>query len=119
MADVMLRDPKTLPADVTVADARAAFENQSVQMLLLVEGTTFRGAVTSIPEDAPAEAPALGFVDPAAPVVTRDMPASEALDRLERRASGRLVVLEGDELVGLVCLAKDGVTFCGLPGSMS
>ena len=44
---------------------------------------------------------------------------SDALARLEHRPSGRLVVLDGDALVGLVCLAKDGVTFCGLDGSMS
>jgi len=115
----MLRKPKTLAADATVADARSAFANQSVQMLLLVEDTRFRGAVTAIPEDAAPDAPAVGFVDPSAPVVTQDQPVSEALAGLERRASGRLVVLDGDELVGLVCLAKDGLTFCGTPGSTS
>ena len=118
VAEVMLRKPKTLPADVTVADARSAFEHQSVQMLLLVDGDRFRGAVTAIPADAEPGEPALDFVDPSAPFVTEHMPVSEALARLEHRSSGRLVVLDGDELVGLVCLAKDGVTFCGSPGSM-
>ena len=119
VADVMLRKPKTLPADVTVADARSAFENQSVQMLLLVDGDRFRGAVTAIPADAEPDEPVLDFVDLSAPVVTEDMSVSDALARLEHRPSGRLVVLDGEALVGLVCLAKDGVTFCGFPGSMS
>jgi CBS domain-containing protein len=118
VAEVMLRRPKTLPADVTVGDARGAFENQSVQMLLLVDGDRFRGAVTAIPASAEPDEPVLDFVDTSAPVVTEDMSVSDALVRLEHRPSGRLVVLDGETLVGLVCLAKDGVTFCGIPGSM-
>jgi len=116
---VMLRHPKTLPADATVAEARAALESQSTHMLLLVDGERFRGAVTGIPAAADPDERALGFVDSSAPVVTEDTPVSAALARLEHRPSGRLVVLDGERLAGLVCLAKDGVTFCGTPGSMS
>ena len=119
VADVMLRHPKTLAAEATVAEARSALESQSTHMLLLVDGEIFRGAVTAIPADAGPDEPALAFVDTSAHVVTEDMPLSKALARLEHRPSGRLVVLDGDRLVGLVCLAKDGVTFCGTPGSMS
>jgi CBS domain-containing protein len=119
VADVMLRHPKTLAAGATVADARKALGSQSTHMLLLVDGKRFRGAVTAIPSDADPDGSALEFVDPSAPVVTEDTPVSDALARLEHRPSGRLVVLDDDVLVGLVCLAKDGVTFCGTPGSMS
>jgi CBS domain-containing protein len=119
VAEVMLRRPKTLAADATVAEARKAFESQSTHMLLLVDGERFRGAVTAIPADADPDEPALGFVDRSAPIVTEDTPVSAALERLEHRPSGRLVVLDGQLLVGLVCLAKDGVTFCGSPGAMS
>ena len=119
VADVMLRHPKTLAADATVSEAREALESQSTHMLLLVDGERFRGAVTAIPADADPDESALGFVDRSAPIVTEDTPVSAALARLEHRPSGRLVVLDGQLLVGLVCLAKDGVTFCGSPGSMS
>ena len=119
MADVMLRHPKTLAADATVSEAREALESQSTHMLLLVDGERFRGAVTAIPADADPDESALGFVDRSAPIVTEDTPVSAALARLEHRPSGRLVVLDGQLLVGLVCLAKDGVAFCGSPGSMS
>ena len=115
MADVMLRHPKTLAADATVSEAREALESQSTHMLLLVDGERFRGAVTAIPADADPDESALGFVDRSAPIVTEDTPVSAALARLEHRPSGRLVVLDGQLLVGLVCLAKDGVTFCGSP----
>jgi CBS domain-containing protein len=113
VSDVMLRRPKTLPADVTVADARAALEHASVKMLLLVDGDRFYGAVTDIPDDAASQDAAIGYVDTSAPVVAESTPVAEALERLEHRPSGRLIVLAGEELVGLVCLAKDGVTFCG------
>ena len=115
VGDVMLRDPKTLPVDVTVAEAREALARQSVQMLLLVDGVRFHGAVTTIPDAAEPDEPAVGFVDGSSPIVTQDTSVSEALELLPERASGRIVVVDGVELVGLVCLAKDGVRFCGSP----
>jgi hypothetical protein len=42
---------------------------------------------------------------------------SKALERIEQRPSGRLVVLDGDRLVGLVCLTSDGTDFCGVPSA--
>jgi CBS domain-containing protein len=118
VAEVMLRHPKTLAADASVAEARTALESQSTHMLLLVDGERFRGAVTAIPAAADPDEPALGFVDPSALIVTEDTPVSTALARLAHRPSGRLVVVDGERLAGLVCLAQDGVTFCGTPGSM-
>ena len=117
VSDVMLRRPKTLPADVTVADAQKAFEHTSVKMLLLVEGDRFRGAVTTIPADADPDGLALTFVDESPVTVTEDMLASEALERLDSRPNGRLIVLDEERLVGLVCLTSDGVSFCGLPAA--
>jgi CBS domain-containing protein len=114
VADVMLRRPKTLPADVTVAEARAALERASVKMLLLVDGDRFRGAVTALPDDADPAGRAVAFSDDAPPTATADMSVSHALELLEDRSHGRVVVLDGEErLVGLVCLATDGVSFCG------
>ena len=69
VSDVMLRRPKTLPADVTVADARAALVHASVQMLLLVDGNRFYGALTAIPDHAAPQVPAIEYVDTSAPVV--------------------------------------------------
>jgi CBS domain-containing protein len=115
VSDVMLSRPKTLPADVTVGAAQKAFESSSVKMLLLVEGERFSGAVTTIPADASPDEPAMRYVDESLPAATADMPVSSALALLDSRPNGRLVVLDGDELVGLVCLASDGATFCGSP----
>jgi CBS domain-containing protein len=114
VADVMLRRPKTLPADVTVAEARASLEKASVKMLLLVDGSRFSGAVTAIPEGADSDAFALDFAEESPPTATADMPVAEALERLRRRPNGRLVVLDGEDLAGLVCLTSDGRDFCGI-----
>ena len=117
VSDVMLREPKTLSAGVTVAEARQALEHASVKVLLLVDGDRFGGALTSIPAGADADGEALAFADDSVVIVRPDTPVSEALERLEERSSGRMIVLEGDRLVGLVCLASDGERFCGVPTS--
>jgi predicted transcriptional regulator len=114
----MLRRPKTVPADLTVADAREALGNASVQMLLLVDGERFRGAVTAIPGDADPDEPADRYVDASPPSVTEGTSVSAALGLLDEQAHGRIVVLDGERLVGLVCLTSDGERFCGSPGAM-
>ena len=119
LSDVMLTEPKTLPADVTVADARRALGSSSVKMLLLVDGERFSGAVRAIPDDASPEEPALRYRVEGPPSAKADTPVSEALALLDERASGRIVVLDGDRLAGLVCLTADGERFCGSPGAMS
>ncbi len=115
VSDVMLRRPKTLPVDVTVAEAQKALEGASVKMLLLVEGDRFYGAVTIIPLDASPDEPAMRYADESLPSATADMPVSSALALLDSRPNGRLVVLDDEQLIGLVCLASDGTTFCGSP----
>jgi CBS domain-containing protein len=118
LSDVMLAKPKTLPADATVADAREALERASVKMLLLVDGDRFSGAVTAIPDDAAPEEPAVRYRDGSPPSATGGTPVSEALALLDERAHGRIVVLDGERLAGLVCLTADGERFCGTPGAM-
>jgi hypothetical protein len=49
--------------------------------------------------------------------VTADMPASEALARLDHKPNGRMIVLDEERLAGLVCLTSDGERFCGSPSA--
>lgn len=118
VSDVMLRNPKTLASDVTVAEARAALEHAGTYAVLLVDGSRFSGTVKAIPADADPDDPALRFVDEAAAVVSADTPVTDALALLDEKAHGRVVVLDGERLVGLVCLTEDGQRFCGRPGAM-
>ena len=74
VADLMLRNPKTLPGDASVADVRAVLDNPRVQLVLLADGQRFRGAVTELPAGA----------DPAAPGarLRRTEPGHDRADRI-------------------------------------
>ena len=52
VSDVMLRNPKTLPSEVTAAEARAALEREGTYLVLLVDGSRFCGAVTALASSA-------------------------------------------------------------------
>ena len=116
IADVMLRRPKTLAADATVADARAMLESKSLKLLLLVDDGRFVAAVSRIPEHAQEQEAALLFADEEPPITTEaDLPVSVALERLGHQPGGRLIVVGEDRtLLGLVCLTASGNEFCGL-----
>ena len=109
VADVMLRKPKRLAADVTVAEAREAFENARTHVLLIADGERFVGAVSRIPDNAEPDDLAVEYADAALPTVTGDVGVSDALELLDSRPNGRIVVVdENARLLGLVCLARDG-----------
>jgi CBS domain-containing protein len=118
VSDVMVRRPKTLPADVTVAQARTALEYEKVKILLLVDGERFEATISAIPAEATSDEPAVRYADEAPPVVGESTSVGDALEILERRPNGRLVVLDEERsLLGLVCLTSDGQEFCGIPKS--
>ena len=114
VADVMLRHPKTLPAGASVGDVREQLERPSVQMVLLADSDTFRGAIAELPDDAVDDEPALRFAD-ASPTSLR--PGDDATTAFTVTAANphrRVVVLdEGNALVGLVCLDETRTRFCG------
>src|SRR5262249_27941610 len=112
-ADLMLRDPKTLPAGATVADVRAVLANDHVQMALLTEGRAFRGAITALPDDAPADAAALGFADPSQPTIAPDEPAAEAFARASASPHRRVLLPhENENRLGLLGLNASRTRFC-------
>jgi len=113
VADVMLATPKTLPADTTVAHARAALADDRVQMLLLTDGSVFRGAVTGIPEDADEAAAALAYADQAVETMSPSESAEAGYERTSQSPHRRVVVLGADDsLVGLLCLNPTRTHFC-------
>ena len=101
VTDVVLRLPKTLPSDVSIADARAALRDDHIHMLLLTEGGRLLGTLlrSDLPasSDAPGEAddsatPALPFAALAGRMVSSQLPAQVALedpDPPRRAASSR------------------------------
>ena len=115
VVDVMLRDPRAVAPETTVAEARETFENPRVRLLLVARGERFLGAVTrehlgpevgdavTLGELAGADAP---LVDPADPV-------SRAVELLDAEQTDRLPVVDGDgTLLGLVCFNRRHGHFC-------
>jgi CBS domain-containing protein len=111
----MLRGPRTVGPETTVAEARAAFENPRVRLLLVARGDAFLGAITretigdELGRDVTLEALATDdgtAVDPADPV-------DRAVELLELKQTDRLPVVTDDRtLVGLVCFNRRQGHFC-------
>jgi len=114
-ADVMVRTPKTVPVDATVGDVRELLANPSVQLVLVTSGKLFCGAIAAIPAGAPAGAPAIDYAEADPETIGPDEPASVAFERTALNVHRRLVVLgDGEELLGLICLDKTRTRFCGI-----
>ncbi|HST16606.1 MAG TPA: CBS domain-containing protein [Gaiellaceae bacterium] len=116
VADVMLAEPKTLPADATVADVRRVLDDHHVQLLLLADGGRFRGAIAEIPADADDAAPAATCVQPDPATIGPGEPASVGFERAKENPHRRIVVVDDHEnLLGLLCLKESLTGFCGRP----
>jgi predicted transcriptional regulator len=116
VTDVMLRSPKTLRSDATVEQVRELLRNASVQMVLLADGDSFRGAITEIPDDAAAGEAAIAFADRDPESIPPSASAEAAFELTARNPHRRVVVLdERRTLVGLVCLNEARTRFCGVP----
>jgi len=114
--DLMLADPKTLDAGVSVAEVRDQLANPKVQMVLLAEGRAFRGAVTGLPPDAAPDERALAYVDPEPETIYPHASADEAFERAAASPFRRVIVLDDDQnLLGLLCLNPSRTGFCGVP----
>jgi len=116
VADVMLRDPKTLPSSATVGAVRAQLGRPSVQMVLLADGNAFAGAITELPGEAADDQDVLAYADRAPVSLGPSVPAPTAFEVTAKSPHRRAVVLgEGNALLGLVCLDKTLTHFCGAP----
>jgi CBS domain-containing protein len=114
VTDVMLRDPKTVPWDATVEEVRAMLAKPSVELLLFTEGTSFRGAVAAIPDDAAPHSPARDFADLTPETISPTETAAVAYEVTARNPHRRVVVVDDDgTLLGLVCLDRTLTRFCG------
>lgn len=112
-ADLMLRDPKTLTVEASVAEVRQLLANPKVQMVLLADGSAFKGAVTHIPAEASPRDRAVNYVDADAETISPDASDDEAFERAAANPTRRVIVLdEDDKLLGLLCLNQNRTKFC-------
>lgn len=115
VAEVVLRFPKTLGRATSVAEARTAFADDHVHMLLLVEGGRLLGTLDrdDLPPWAPDAAPALAFSVLAGRTIGPDVSAEAARRRLLSCGERRLAVIDHDGvLIGLLCLKRRLTGFC-------
>ena len=113
VADLMLRNPKTLAGDASVDEVRSQLANPKVQMVLLADGQAFRGAVTAIPDDAAPADLALAYAVNEPETLPPDASADEAFERAAASPHRRVIVLDGDDnLLGLLCLNQSRTGFC-------
>jgi CBS domain-containing protein len=115
VADLMLRTPRTVAPETTVAEARVAFENAKERMLLVARDGRFVGAVRRdvVTGDVDSAAPLAELLDADAPRVGPSDSAAHAIELLEQRQTERLPVVEPDgTLIGLVCFNPKRQVFC-------
>ena len=112
-ADLMLRNPKTLTGNASVAEVRDQLANPKVQMVLLADGEGFRGAVTAIPDEAAPADLALDYAVDEPETLPPDASADEAFERAAANPHRRVIVLDVDDnLLGLLCLNQNRTGFC-------
>ena len=113
--DVMLRRPKTMPAETSVEEARAALANDHVHLVLLTDGSRLVGTLarTDLPPEAPGSGPALPWSTLRDRTVPATAPADAVPAILAARGLRRLAVVDDDgTLLGLICLKRRRTGFC-------
>ncbi len=113
VADVVVRLPKTVPANASVAEARSCFADDHVHMLLFTESGRLLGTLVREDLDETASGPALRHARLTGRTVSADLPAEDARQLLLRRGQRRLAVVDRDgALLGLLCLKRRRTGFC-------
>jgi CBS domain-containing protein len=113
--DVITVRGKELAADATVAAARALFASGSVQLIPLLDGDAYVGAVTRDDLAGADDAERISaHAGGRPPITTASTPLADALAVLNDDGGRRLVVLGDDRTtyVGLICLHRDRVRLC-------
>ena len=111
--EVMISRPKSVQQGAAVAEARRAFENQSVRVLMVVDGDRYAGELRreDVPADAAGDAPVTPHVV-AGERIASSAPLADAIATLERSGGDRLAVVDGEKLVGLVCFSRSHGHLC-------
>ena len=111
---VMLRHPKTLPADASITRARAALTNDHVHLVLLTEDRRLVGTLTRTDLPPPeTRGPALAWSTLVDRTVSPDTPTAVVHSLLISQGIRRMAVVDADgSLLGLMCLKQRRTGFC-------
>src|SRR3954462_10658794 len=113
--EVMMREPRAVGPETTLAAVRETFANPGVKLLLVIDGERFLGTVSR--DDVPAEGdgPIGPHVRPDTPHLAPDDPIAAALELVRETGMTRIPVVAEDQLHGLVCFNKRHSAFCVYP----
>ena len=114
-SDVMVRLPKTLPVDTSVAQARACFTDDHVHMLLLTESGHLMGTLVrdDLRDDLEDDGLVLSHSRLSGRTVPADTPTEQVRARLLAHGQRRLAVVDDEGvLLGLLCLKRRRTGFC-------
>ena len=114
--DVMMRGPRAVPPDTTVAEARETFENPRVRLLLVARGDTFAGRRDARHDRRRPRRRTSRWASSWRTTTGTSRRASRstrAMELLDAEQTDRLPVVADDgKLVGLVCLNRRQGQFC-------
>ena len=113
--DVMLTAPETVPAAMTVSEARLLLESPRLRMLLVADGERLLGVITRerLEAERDGNVTLSRLADPASARIGPDEEVAQALRLLDAEDAERLpVVGENDRLLGLVCFNQRKRHFC-------
>jgi Mg/Co/Ni transporter MgtE len=98
-----------------MSEVRETFASPSVKLMLVTDGERFVGTLGR--DDLPAEGdgPIEPHVRADRPSLSPDDPVEDALALVNEQGMTRIPVLEGDQLLGLVCFNKSHSAFCVYP----
>lgn len=115
VAHVMLRAPRTVAPETTVAQARELFENPRVRLLLVARAGVFLGAIRreSLPGEAAGDQTLDTLEQADCAMVSPHDAVSRAVELLDAHGTDRLPVVADDgAIVGLVCFNRRRGHFC-------
>jgi CBS domain-containing protein len=115
VGEVLVRQPKTLPVDTSVSQARACFADDHVHLLLLTESGRLIGTLvrTDLHDELDGTDLALPYSRMSGRTVPADMPAEQALELLVTSGQRRRAVVDDNgALLGLLCLKRRLTGFC-------
>lgn len=111
----MVRRPKSMPADASIADVRALFDDDRVHMALLLHDRHLVGTVirADLGVAAGADEPALTIARMAGRTVTPETPLAPVRSHMVATGQRRLAVVDHEgRLLGLLCLERARHGFC-------
>ena len=119
VAEVMITEPTTFDAGITVGVARTSLARPKQHLVLLVEGRHLVGtlAADDLPDDVADDAPARDHAHLEDRTARPTDTVAELWERLDHAGARRLAVVDdAGDLLGLVCVKRSRSGFCTVEG---